>query len=333
MCALISIAASFVAIHYGAPAMLFALLLGMSFNFLRDDIRFVPGIQFASRTILRLGVGLIGIRLTVSDIGAFGFAPIILVIAAVSLTILIGVIIGRILSLDRNFAILSGGATAICGVSAALAIASVLPRTKTSEQETSVVVIGVTTFSTMAMVAYPILTQIIGFNDHQAGLFLGATIHDVAQVVGAGYSVSDETGDTATYVKLLRVALLLPVIVGLSAILYAERWHKDASPGTSGARPPLIPWFLLLFIASILVASFVPIPQEILGQITALSQWALIAAVAGIGLKTTFKTIIEMSPRAMVLLVVETGFIALLAVVAILAFIPHNTNGWNMVSY
>ena len=113
-------------------------------------------------------------------------------------------LLARRLGLKPLFGVLSGGAVAICGASAALAIASVLPRNDTRERDTILTVVSVTALSTLAMILYPVFATSIGLDHKQAGIFIGGTIHDVAQVVGAGYTISNETGDIATYVKLLQ---------------------------------------------------------------------------------------------------------------------------------
>ena len=217
----IALASTWLAQHYTAPVMLFALLFGMAFHFLHEEGRCVAGIEFASRSVLRLGVGLLGVRITLSQIASLGPWPVATVIVGVATTILFGFLLARRLGLSSMFGVLSGGAVAICGASAALAIASVLPRNDTRERDTILTVVSVTALSTIAMIVYPIFATSIGLDHRLAGIFIGGTIHDVAQVVGAGYTISNETGDIATYVKLLRVAMLLPAVFAIS-FLYAR---------------------------------------------------------------------------------------------------------------
>jgi uncharacterized integral membrane protein (TIGR00698 family) len=230
----VAIAALFLSQHYGASAMLFALLLGMAMNFLGQEGKCVAGIQFAASTVLRIGVALLGLRITFHQIASLGIGTGLMVVVAVILTIVFGWVFVRFTHAPMRFGILTGGAVAICGASAALAIAAVLPRGEHHERDTSFTVIGVTALSTIAMIIYPLLSAALGFDAHQAGIFLGGTIHDVAQVVGAGYSVGKEAGDTATVVKLLRVAMLLPVILVLSLVFRAA--HDKT--GGSAKRPP-----------------------------------------------------------------------------------------------
>ena len=131
--------------------------------------------------------------------------------------------------------ILTGGAVAICGASAALAISSILPKSGSRERDTIFTVIAVTTFSTIAMIVYPVIVTFIGLDDRAAGVFLGGTIHDVAQVVGAGYSISEEVGDLSTIIKLFRVSMLVPVVLLLTLMFRAK---------TTEARGFFIPPFV-----------------------------------------------------------------------------------------
>jgi len=184
-------AATFLSEHYGAPVMLFALLLGMAFNFLAKDSQCRAGVAFTSSAILRIGVALLGAKITADAVLKLGYGPLLLTVLGVSLTIGFGMLLARQMGLKRDFGLLTGVSVGICGASAALAIASILPRGKDgiSERDTIFTVLGVTTLSTLAMVAYPIIATLLEFDDLKAGMFLGATIHDVAQVIGAGYTI------------------------------------------------------------------------------------------------------------------------------------------------
>ena len=134
---MVALAASWLAEHYRAPVMLFALLLGIAVNFLSDDPRCRPGIEFSSRTILRTGVALLGMRITLDQLRSLGLGALAVTLLAVTLTILCGWLLARSARLDSAFGVLTGGAFAICGASAALAIAAVLPRTATHERTPS----------------------------------------------------------------------------------------------------------------------------------------------------------------------------------------------------
>ena len=191
----------------------------MALNPVAAEGKAKPGVDFAARRILRFGVALLGARITVEQIGGLGWYNGALIAAGVVVTIVVGWALARTLGLSRRIGILTGGATAICGASAAIAIAAVLPRSETSERELVFTIAGVTALSTIAMILYPVIVGWAGLDPHQAGIFLGATIHDVAQVVGAGYSISPEVGDYAVLTKMLRVAFLLPVVMVISLVV------------------------------------------------------------------------------------------------------------------
>ena len=307
----IAAAAAFLADHYSGPVMLFALLLGMAMNFLSEVDRCKAGISFASRTVLRLGVALLGFRITLQQVAALGWKPVVLVVAVVSLTILASIWAAKKMGFRPEFGLLSGGATAICGASAAMAISAALPHHERKERATGFTIIGVSTLSTIAMILYPAISNLFGFDNHHAGVFIGATIHDVAQVVGAGYAISPEAGDTATVVKLMRVAMLLPVILCIGI------WARSHGDHGEGKRPPLLPWFVTAFAALVVFNSLVPIPEFVRDAGNTTSRWCLVAAIAALGVKTHFREIVEIGWKPVVLMILETLFIAGLALLAI----------------
>lgn len=157
----IAMAATLVSTLHGGPQLLYALFFGLAFHYLSQDVKTRPGIEFCARSVLRLGVGLLGARITASQIAGLGWSTAMIVIAAVVTTLLCGVLLGRYLGLSRAQAVLSGGAVAICGASAALAISAVLPRDKHSERFTLMVVVSVTVLSTLAMVIYPLVARLL----------------------------------------------------------------------------------------------------------------------------------------------------------------------------
>jgi len=312
--ATIAMAATFLSDHYGAPVMLFALLLGMAFNFLSQEGACVPGIEFTSRTVLRFGVACLGARITVDEVVKLGAPPLVVTVLGVSLTMLLGILLARRLRFSRDFGILTGGAVAICGASAALAIASVLPKGQgVDERDTIFTVIGVTTLSTVAMVVYPIIVRMIGLDDLHAGIFLGGTIHDVAQVVGAGYSISQEAGDAATLTKLMRVAMLVPVVVAITFLLFRGK-------GEAGSKRPPLPFFLIAFVLLVVVNSLGLIPGPMTDLMAGLSRWALVAAIAALGVKTALKSLASVGMAALGLIVAETAFLAVLGLGVLWAF-------------
>jgi uncharacterized integral membrane protein (TIGR00698 family) len=302
----LGIAAQFLSEHYGAPAMLMALLLGIAFHFLAEEGKCVPGIEFTAKTVLRMGVALLGVRISLDLLLQLGFELMVLVAAGVALTIVVGLIGARLLGRGWRLALITGGSVAICGASAAMAIAAVLPKNEHSERNLLFTVLSVTVLSTIAMIAYPILVQLFHLDDKAIGVFLGGTIHDVAQVVGAGFSVSDEAGEAATLVKLFRVTMLAPVVLIFALSI---RWAGAETPGES-KRPPLIPAFVLAFLAFATLNSVGAVPDVVSLILSDLSRWALLVAIAAVGMKASLRRIMDVGGPAVVLIVAQTVFIA-----------------------
>lgn len=307
----IALASSWLSTRYGAPVMLFALLFGMAFHFLHEEGRCVAGIEFSSRAVLRVGVALLGVRITIDQIAGLGLAPVLTVVAGVALTIGAGWAVARAMGLRSGQGVLTGGAVAICGASAALAIASVLPKHRDHERDTILTVVGVTTLSTIAMVFYPAIVTGLGLGYAEAGIFLGGTIHDVAQVVGAGYMISPETGDVATYIKLLRVAMLLPVVLVIALVVSRGARHAQ------GQHPPVLPLFLVGFAVLVGANSAGLVPALAADWIATVSQWCLVTAIAALGMKTSFRELAVVGWRPVALMVGETAFLALLVLAAL----------------
>ena len=295
----IAAAASFLSEHYDAPVMLFALLIGMAFNFLASDTVCAAGIAFASKTVLRAGVALLGLRLTVGDLLALGWETVAAVIGLIGVTIATGFAAARFFGRFWRFALLTGGSVAICGASAALALAAVIPPNDKLERNTLFTVVAVTTLSTVAMIAYPILFGALGLDDATAGFLIGATIHDVAQVVGAGYSISEAAGDTATVVKLMRVAML-PVV--LTIVIICLRFSPV---GAAGGRPG-IPAFLVAFVVLAAINSTGFVPAAVSEATATLSRALLVTAIAALGVKTSLKAMTEVGGGHIGIVVIET---------------------------
>lgn len=311
----IAMAATLVAKLHGGPQLLYALFFGVAFHYLSHDAKTRPGIEFCSRAVLRLGVGLLGARITASQIAGLGWSTAAIVIAAVVTTLLCGVLLGRRFGMNRAQGVLSGGSVAICGASAALAISAVLPRNKDSERFTLMVVVTVTVLSTLAMVIYPLIAKLLHLPPELAGLFLGGTIHDVAQVVGAGYMLNQETGDYATIVKLFRVSMLAVVVVVVSSLFKRQReQHEEAS---AAAKQPLVPWFLWLFVGLVIINSMGGVPAQVQTGLNDVSRACLVIAIAALGMKTSFMQLARAGWRPFMLLMVETLWMAAFVLAAI----------------
>ncbi|MGA1207759.1 MAG: YeiH family protein, partial [Litorivicinaceae bacterium] len=248
---LLALSAVWSAPWLGGSAIVVALLIGCCIHPLshRSPVLSI-GIDFSASMVLRIAVALLGFRITVSDLGALGWPVTATVVCLVALLIGLGLVLARIMGQQWQLGVLTGGAVAICGASAAIALASVLSGTTQRERATLLTIIGVTGLSTVAMLLYPWLFAQLGWTQAQVGFALGASIHDVAQVVGAGYAVSPETGDLAVLTKMQRV-VLLPV--ALAVVLMSVR------RATQGVRLGL-PWFVTAFALGVVINSVFPIP-------------------------------------------------------------------------
>jgi uncharacterized integral membrane protein (TIGR00698 family) len=309
----VAIASAFIADHRGGPTLLYALLLGMALHSVAAHGTAKRGIDFTARHVLRFGVGLLGARITVDQIGGLGWYNGALIVTGVVVTIGFGWVLARALGLSRRIGVLTGGSTAICGASAAIAIAAVLPHDERSERELLFTIAGVTALSTLAMILYPVVVSAFGLAQGEAGIFLGGTIHDVAQVVGAGYSISSEVGDYAVLTKMMRVALLLPVVMATSLIIrHRLRGAATARPGSDSLLPP----FLVAFVAFVIVGSLGWIPKPVGTALNEISRSCLVVAIAAVGLKTSLLEIKRVGGRALVLLCTETVFLAAFVLIA-----------------
>ena len=362
----IAVAASFVSEHYGGPKFLYALLIGVAFHFLSENDRCRPGIEFSAKKLVRAGVALLGVRIVVSDVSALGLWGILGLAGAVVFTLCFGVLMARVLRVSPMFGLLSGGGTGICGISATMAISSTLPQSPESERCTLMSAIGIASLSTAVMVLYPLWVRWFGMTVPEAGLFLGGSIHDVAQVVGAGSILSPDIAKAATLAKMFRVAMLVPVVLTLSLVfrrtvaaeagmarplagavpLQQPQIPEPVTTGATGAtgatvasvasvasaapamvpaaapqgasgtsaasarRPPLLPFFLVMFVLLVAVNSLGLIPPAVQHVASDLSGWALVVSISALGIKTSFEKIAALGWRPIALMVAEALFVA-----------------------
>lgn len=311
LCVVLALAGSFLAEHYGAPALLLVLLLGFGFASQAEDQRLQPGVHFCSRQILRIGVALLGARIGVEQLLAVGSLPLLVVVTTVPLIIGTALLLGRLLKLPTMQSLVAGVAVAICGVSAAIAVAAVIPHGRLEDRRLLGVVVGVTAMGTLSMLAYPPLLGLLGFSDLHAGLLLGASIHDVAQAAAAGYLVSDPAGDVATLTKLLRVALLAPLVLLLGWLLRR---------GESGKAE--YPWFLLGFVALFSLNSLGWLPLPVQQLLVSASQACLLLTMAALGMRTSLGSLIAQGWKPIILLVLLSLLLMLSAMGALALFSP-----------
>ncbi len=319
LAALLALAATGLSVHFGGPQLLYALLLGLSLNFLSKQARWRPGLDFTARTLLRAGVALLGLRITFNQVVALGWTTGLGVLLAVVSTIALGWFLAKRIGRPVHEGIISGAAVGICGASAALAVSSVLPQTRENERFTLLAVVGVTLLSTLAMVIYPLSLRWLDVAPLTSGVFIGATIHDVAQVVAAGVMLSspgDSTVvDSATVVKLFRVMLLMPVVLVLSW-LFRSAAGEPSEPGDSHEvteqQVPIVPGFLLAFVVFMLMATSQWVPAAVAQWGGDCSRALLVMAIAAAGMKTRLQDLWRLGWVPVVMLLAETVWIALL---------------------
>jgi uncharacterized integral membrane protein (TIGR00698 family) len=308
-----ALAAAWLGDHYGAPLMLMGLLIGLAFNFLNADVRLHAGLGFASKTLLRWGIVLVGLQVTVWQIAALGWTSFAVIGAMILLVMSAGTLVARSLGLGAAFGTLAGGSVAICGASAALALSTALGEKRVNQAQLTLVLVAVSAASALAMSTYPILAQAIGLSPQASGFLLGASIHDVAQALGAGYSLGEAEGQTAAIVKLTRVALLAPTLLIVTLMI-----PKDGEAKT-GAPP--VPWFIVAFLVLAALNSTMVLPVE-LGRLAKLGTTILLLlAVVATGIRSPMHLLLQQGWRASMPVVAATLVSFLLALgAAVLLF-------------
>jgi uncharacterized integral membrane protein (TIGR00698 family) len=307
---LAALAAAWLGDHYGAPLMLMGLLIGLAFNFLNADPRLHEGLGFASKTLLRWGIVLVGLQVTIWQIAALGTASFVVIAAMIALVTVSGTLASRALGLGAGFGILAGGSVAICGASAALALSSALGEKRTNQAQLTLVLVAVSAASAFAMSVYPILSKAMGLSPEAAGFLLGASIHDVAQALGAGYSLGEVEGQTAAIVKLTRVALLAPTLLLVTLFLSRD------SEAKTGAPP--VPWFIVAFLVLTALNSFVTLPPEVARAAKLGTTALLLLAVVATGIRSPMHLLLRQGWRASMPVVAATLVSFLLALGATL---------------
>jgi uncharacterized integral membrane protein (TIGR00698 family) len=291
------IAAPFVAHVAPIPNMVIALVVGIALNPIAARPAMQPGMAFCVRTVLRWAVALLGLRVGLADIAALGLEAGALIVVSMLATLVSGFIFARWYGRGPGFGALVGVGTAVCGASATLAVSTVVPDYPGKQPDIAFVVVAVNALATLAMLVYPPLCILLGFDALTTGVMLGGAIHDVAQVVGAGYAVSVPVGNTAVIVKLFRVFLLLPVVLGVG-------WYFTRIGQKHGEARVPVPVFAIVFLvlcalnsAVQLMPALLPAYAPIKSVLVEASTWGLLLAIGALGLGTSIKTIIGLGWR------------------------------------
>ncbi|OHX22435.1 hypothetical protein BHL63_08845 [Xanthomonas alfalfae] len=301
----------------GVSALTLAILLGMLAGntfYPRLAANADPGVRFSKATLLRLGIVLYGLRLTFQDIGNVGWTGVAIDAAVLCSTFGLACFVGtRVFGLDRTTAMLIGAGSSICGAAAVMAAEPVV---RGRAEQVMVAVATVVVFGTLAMFLYPVLYHLVahsrGFALSPAayGVFAGSTIHEVAQVVAAGRAIGEQAANTAVIAKMVRVMLLAPFLIALSAYLSRTRGqHADPSNCDGGtdqnARTQpgsiVMPWFALGFIAVAGLNSLALLPPTLVHQAIDIDTVLLAMAMAGLGLTTHVSAIRKAGIRPLAL--------------------------------
>ena len=300
--AVVQLATTPVVKSMGFSPLVVGIVCGMLYgNFLRGTMpaEWGVGVHFTARRLLRVAVAFYGLNISVQQIIAVGLPGIIVSTAVVLSVLVLGTLVGtRILKLDRDTAMLTAAGSAICGAAAVLAFETTL---KAEPHKSAVAVATVVLFGTISMFLYPLLFQLgwIALDPRAFGIFLGGTVHEVAQVVGAASNIDAATTEVATIVKMTRVALLVPVLLVLG--FWLQRSATTSADPTSAKTKLPIPWFAIGFLVLALINSAQVIPAAILQTLRTLDIFVLTMAMTALGIETRFAQIRKAGPRVMVL--------------------------------
>ena len=248
---------------------------------------FDKGVAFCTKTLLRTGIVLYGFRLTFQNLEEVGFSGVFTAFLIVSSTFIIGYLFGtKVLKLDREITILTSAGSAICGAAAVLATESVL---KSPAYKSAIAVSTVVVFGTIAMFLYPFLFKlgILNLSDSNMGIYIGATLHEVAHAVGAGEALGENASSNAIIVKMIRVMMLAPFLIVLSIWLLKTAVNSTIDNKDTKAKI-IIPWFALMFIVVVAFNSFDLLSLQIVESINYLDSFILTVAMTALGMQTSF---------------------------------------------
>jgi uncharacterized integral membrane protein (TIGR00698 family) len=280
--------------------MILSIFIGIAFhNIVRTPAVATAGVKFSLRRILRFAIILLGLQLTAQQVIAVGGAGIGVIVATLLATFLFTTWVGRLLGVDAKLTQLIAAGTSICGASAVIATNTV---TDGSDEDVAYAVACVTVFGSIAMFSYPMLVGVLHLDPHAFGLWTGSSIHEIAQVVAAAYQDGTQAGDSATIAKLTRVMMLAPVVLSLGLLVRRRG-------GQASAKVPM-PWFVVGFIALIVVNSLVTIPVTIKAPVGMVTTFGLSMALAAMGLETDIRKLRAEGLRPLLLGLIAFFFIS-----------------------
>lgn len=287
--------------------MILAIAFGLAFhNLVGTPAAAHAGVGFAMRRILRFAIILLGAQLTLTQVRAVGLAGLAVILLTLSSCFVFTKGLGHWLKVDRKLAELIAAGTSVCGASAVIAVNTV---TDGPDEDVAYAVACVTVFGAIAMFCYPLLPGLLHLTPKAFGLWAGASIHEIAQVVAAAYQDGPVSGDFATIAKLTRVMMLAPLVVGLS--FYARR----RGAARRGAAP--LPWFVLGFIALMVANSVWPLPVMVKAPLAQVTSFLLALALGAMGLQTDIGKLRAKGLRPLLLGFFAFLFVAIVGLIAV----------------
>jgi len=288
---------------HGFSALTVAIVLGMLVGntlYLRVAVGCSGGVAFSKQNLLRLGIVLYGLRLTFQDIAQVGVSGVVIDACMLMSTFAIAYFVGvKVFKLDRNAVMLIGAGSSICGAAAVMATEPVL---RARSEQVTVAVSTVVAFGSAAIFLYPLLHSLDFLRGHaDFGVYIGSTVHEVAQVVAAARSIDDHTANTAVIAKMVRVMMLAPFLLILSAYVQRGRSASPAEKGSDTSRLAGIPWFAFAFIGMVALNSLLPIPAAVAGALLDADTFLLAMAMAALGLTTHLSSVRRAGVRPLLL--------------------------------
>ena len=304
----IALAGMLISYVVGGPAVLYAMMIGLAFHFLSENPRIRPGMEFCIGPVLRTGVALLGVRITAEELSHLTPLTLTVIVGGVFATIAFSVLLRRLVGMGKGDSALVGGSVAICGASAAIALSLVMDKKQLKEQTLLAVLVVVTVISTVAMLLYPLILEFTPLSGSVAGLVLGGSIHDVSQVVGAGAMMGEDALATATMTKMLRVAMLVPMI-----LIFAFAFKPQAEEGNGEPKKfnlmRVIPKFLIAFVILAVVNVMGYIPKQAASYLVDISHFCVLVAIAALGMKTSLSRLRSAGVQVLYLMTVDTVFL------------------------
>ncbi len=298
----------------GLPWLTAALILGVLLGSIptlrrRLDGPLAPGLALAGRRVLRLGIVVLGLKLSLLDIARLGWVAILAIVALVVACFGITWLVGRLFRLEGDQAVLMAAGFSICGVSAVGAMAAAR---RSPEKDTGTPITLVTLYGTLAIVALPALASLLRLDDRQFGHWVGASVHDVGQVVATAQTAGAVALAVAVVVKLTRVLMLAPMVAIASIQARKRDAAREASEDASAPRPAIVPLFIVGFLAAVLLRSFLPLPNGMLAIADIVQSALLATALFGIGASLRLDQLARSGLRA-----VGAGLVAWLAILGL----------------